>query len=641
MGTVPQKRRLPIGAEPTAGGGTHFRVWAPRAQAVEVVLETIDGDPLATADLTREAGGYFAGTLESAGPGSLYRYRLDHRSDLLPDPASRFQPLGPHGPSQVIDPSAFAWSDHTWRGVTMPRQILYELHIGTFTPEGTWAAAANELPRLSELGITAIEVMPVADFPGRFGWGYDGVNLFAPTRLYGNPDDFRAFVNTAHHLGIGVILDVVYNHLGPDGNYLADFAPEYFTDRYPNEWGDAVNFDGPGSAGVREFVLANARYWIEEFHLDGLRLDATQQMYDASADHIVGAITRAVRDAASGKETIVIAENEPQNVDYLRDPEAGGLGLDALWNDDFHHTFVVALTRRREAYFTDYRGTPQELVSAVKRGFLYQGQYYSWQGVRRGSLTRGIPRHALIAYIENHDQVANSATGTRLWQRASPARFRAITALFLLAPATPMLFQGQEYGSTRPFLYFADHVPGLSEAVRRGRAEFLRQFPNIRDPEVTRRLPDPGDPRTFEASRLDPADRERNPEIFALHRDLLRIRREDPVISRQAQDGIDGAVLTDSAFVIRYFAPDCSDRLLLVNLGTSMCLEIAPEPLLGPPGGMEWAVVWSSEDLRYGGGGISPVETPDGWHLAGESAVVLAPKNRKIEERKNQERTGG
>ena len=286
MSAAARPGRLPVGAEITTEG-VHFRVWAPRARLVEVVLD--DGG-LAVA-LAPRPEGYHGGVVEAATPGTRYRFRLDG-GPLLPDPASRFQPEGPHGPSAVVDPSTFPWTDDGWRGVGLKRQVLYEMHVGTFTPEGTWEAAARELPELARAGITVIELMPVADFPGRFGWGYDGVDLFAPTRLYGEPDDFRRFVDRAHTLGLGVVLDVVYNHLGPDGNYLKEFSGDYFTDRYPNDWGEAINFDGEGSGPVREFVLANAAHWIEEYHLDGLRLDATQQIYDASPEHILAALSR-------------------------------------------------------------------------------------------------------------------------------------------------------------------------------------------------------------------------------------------------------------------------------------------------------------------------------------------------------------
>ncbi|HEV2845967.1 MAG TPA: malto-oligosyltrehalose trehalohydrolase, partial [Thermoanaerobaculia bacterium] len=576
------KRRLPIGAEVTPEG-VHFRVWAPRRERVEVVFE---GSGRAV-ELTAEKGGYFSGLAKGIGAGALYRFRLDG-GDAFPDPASRFQPEGPHGPSQVIDPSTFEWSDQDWRGVTRDGQVLYEMHIGTFTREGTWEAAERELPELADLGITVLEVMPVAEFPGRFGWGYDGVDLFAPYHRYGGPDDFRRFVDRAHAAGIGVILDVVYNHLGPDGNYLKQFAESYFTGRYKNDWGEAINFDGEDAGPVRELFLANAGYWIEELHLDGLRLDATQDVKDSSEDHILAAVARRVREAAGKRSVFLVAENEPQETHLVRPPEEGGWGLDALWNDDFHHSTQVALTGRNEAYYKDYKGSPQEMISLVKHGFLYQGQRYAWQEKRRGTSALGLPLAVFVNYLQNHDQVANSARGDRCQKLAAPGVFRAITALLLLGPSTPMLFQGQELCASSPFLYFADHNPELAAAVRKGRLEFLSQFPSIAQPETQAGVPDPASPETFERCKLDLTERQRHATCYAMHRDLLRLRREDPVFREQGKGHLDGAVLAPEAFVLRFFGRDAGDRLLVVNLGTDLDLEPAPEPLLAPLTGLRW-----------------------------------------------------
>jgi maltooligosyltrehalose trehalohydrolase len=503
--------------------------------------------------------------------------------------------------------------------------VLYEMHVGTFTREGTWEAAARELPELARAGITVIELMPVAEFPGHFGWGYDGVNLFAPTRLYGGPDDFRRFIDRAHALGLGVILDVVYNHFGPDGNYLKEFSVTYFTDRYQNEWGEAINFDGEGSGSVRELVLANAGYWIDEYHLDGLRLDATQQICDASPEHILAALSRRVRAAAGRRATLLVAENEQQDTRLVRPLDAGGHGLDAVWNDDFHHAAVVALTGLTAAYYSDYRGTAQEFVSALKRGYLYQGQHYRWQKKRRGTPTIGLPPATFVTFIQNHDQIANSAHGHRRHLLTSPGRYKAMTALMLLGPGTPMLFQGQEFGASAPFLYFADHKPELAQLVRRGRADFLRQFPALAAPEMEGRLPDPANLATFERSKLDLAERERHREAYALHRDLIALRREEAVFAAQRPGGLDGAVLGEQAFVLRFFDAAQDDRLLLVNLGRDLYIDPAPEPLLAPPAGFRWVVRWSSEDPRYGGFGTPPVEGAQGWHLPAESAIVLRP----------------
>ncbi len=622
--TAPQpRRRLPVGAEVTSEG-VHFRVWAPLRKRVEVVFEESSSEEWEVDfELTPEKDGYFSGLMQGAGAGALYKYRLDG-GDAFPDPASRFQPQGPHGPSQVIDPSTFRWTDHGWPGIGPEGQVIYEMHVGTFTPEGTWGAASRELAELAELGITVLEVMPVAEFPGRFGWGYDGVDLFAPYHLYGEPDDFRRFVDRAHAAGIGVILDVVYNHLGPDGNYLKQFSASYFTDRYTNDWGEAINFEGEDAGPVRELYIANAGYWIDDFHLDGLRLDATQDVKDASKDHILAALVRRAREAAGKRPIYTVAENEPQETKLVRPPEEGGYGIDALWNDDFHHSTQVALTGRNEAYYRDYKGSPQEMISLVKHGYLYQGQRYSWQEQRRGTSALGLPASAFVSFLQNHDQVANSARGERCHKLASPGRFRALTALTMLGPATPMLFQGQEFCASSPFLYFADHNPELAKAVREGRLEFLSQFPSLALPETQAGVPDPESPASFERCKLDLAERHRHAACYALHKDLLRLRREDPVFRSQGKGWLDGAVLGTEAFVLRFFGENAGDRLLLVNLGMNLELEPVSEPLLAPLTGLRWEVLWSSEDPRYGGTGAPPPEDDEGgWRLPGQAAVVM------------------
>ena len=617
------ERRLPVGAEVQPGGGVHFRVWAPVRTRVEVVF---DG-PLDPVPLDAEGNGYFAGTAPRARAGARYKYRLDG-GNAFPDPASRSQPDGPHGPSQVIDPSAFAWPDAGWTGVKLEGQVLYELHVGTFTQEGTFAAAVRELPELAACGVTCLEVMPVAEFAGRFGWGYDGVFPFAPTRLYGPPDDFRRFVAAAHAAGLGVILDAVYNHLGPDGNHFKQFSPAYFTDRYETEWGEAINYDGPDAGPVREFFAANAGYWIDEFRLDGLRLDATQNVYDdAPPDrHILTEIGRRARAAANGRSILIVNENEPQRSELCRPTDHGGYGLDALWNDDFHHAAAVALTGRTEAYYADYRGTPQEFVSAAKYGYLYQGQWYSWQQNRRGTPGFDLPPAAFVNFIQNHDQVANSGRGLRLHQLTSAGRYRAMTALTLLGPGTPMLFQGQEFAASAPFLYFADHKPELAKLVRAGRVEFLRQFRSLTDPEMRSVLAGPDDPATFERCKLDFGERERNAPAYRLVKDLLKLRREDPAFRGRTRGGVDGAVIGEQAFVLRFFRGDGHDRLLVVNLGRDLYLTTCPEPLIAPPAGMKWANLLATEDPKYGGGGATAVDTPDdGWWVGSEAAVVLEP----------------
>lgn len=621
-------RRFPIGAEIVAPRRTHFRVWAPKARKMEVAIEGKGGAPVFH-EMAAEAEGYFSAEI-AVGAGARYRFRVDGGPHLHPDLASRFQPEGPHGPSQVIDPERFAWTDGGWPGVRIKGQVLYEMHVGTFTREGMWRAAARELRELAALGITCIEMMPVNDFPGAFGWGYDGVDLFAPTQLYGTPDDLRFFVNEAHAHGIGVILDVVYNHVGPDGNYFKVFADDYFSKKYEVEWGEPFNFDGENSGPVREFFLTNACYWVREFHMDGFRLDATQAIFDSSPEYILRAMTQAARKAAGARGIIFIAENEPQHTKLVRPCDQGGDGLDALWNDDFHHSALVVLTGRNEAYYTDHRGSPQEFISAAKYGYLFQGQYYKWQKKRRGTPAFDLEPAAFVAFLENHDQVANAGFGKRSYADASPGRFRAMTALLLLSPATPMLFQGQEFCASTPFFYFNDLREDLHEEVRKGREEFLSQFPSIASEETRGQLIVPSDPQTFHRAKLDLSERQTHSAAYALHRDLLKLRREDPLFRAQRKSGVDGAVLGPDSFVLRFFAEDGSgeDRLLVVNFGRGGSFHPAPEPLLAPPAGRRWETLWTSESVRYGGPGPVPLDPWDGnWLIPAEAAVVLHPVN--------------
>jgi maltooligosyltrehalose trehalohydrolase len=615
-------------------GGSLFRVWAPAHREVAVVLEDASGAALADRPLQPEPDGYYSSVVDEAAVGMLYRFRLGPGGDRLPDPASRFQPAGPNGPSQIVDPSAFAWSDHEWPGISIDGQVLYEMHVGTFTAEGTWRAALDQLPALADLGITAIEMMPVAEFAGRRGWGYDGVDLYAPSHLYGTPDDLRRFIDEAHRLRLGVVLDVVYNHFGPEGNYLGRFSPRYFSTRHTSEWGQTINFDDD-AAPVREFVIANAAYWIEEFHVDGLRVDATQQIFDASPTHVLADIAARARAAAPRRSICLFAENESQDTRLLRPLEQGGYGFDALWNDDFHHATAVALTGRREAYYQDYLGTPQEFLSLAKWGFLYQGQRYSWQGRRRGTPTRGLPPHRFVTFLENHDQVSNAPTlqGERIQRHSSPGMYRALTAMWLLSPGTPMFFQGQEFASSSPFLYFADHGGPLGDAVRKGRADFMCQFRSVASRKALDALPDPAADDTFLRCKLRHEERSSNGAAMRLHRDLLRLRRDDPVFRRPLHDRVDGAVLSNRAFVLRWFASDprgewsaqddSRDRLMVVNLGADLHFEPAPEPLLAPPAGTSWEILWSSEDPAYGGAGTSRLETDGGWQIPGQATVVL------------------
>ncbi len=616
-------RDVLLGAVPSPDG-TRFRVWAPLARRLDVVFEHRG----LRHSLDAEGDGYFSGLVPDAAAGDRYKFLLDGR-DAFPDPTSRYQPAGPYGPSEIVDPTAYQWSsaEAGWTGVSLRGQVLYELHIGTFTPDGTFLSAIGEFARLRDLGITVLECMPLAEFAGDVGWGYDGVQLFAPFHRYGRPDDLRRMIDAAHQHGLGVLLDVVYNHFGPEGNYLTKYAPDYFS-RHETEWGDAINFDGENSGPVRQYFCANAAYWIADYHFDGLRLDATQAMHDNGAHgrHIIAEIGSAARRAAGARDTILVAENEPQDSALIRPLDQHGYGLDGVWNDDFHHSALVALTGRREAYFSDHLGRPQEFISTAKYGYLYQGQYYDWQQQPRGTAALRQDPHAFITFLENHDQVANFDSGAHLRHLSSPGRYRAMTALWLLSPGTPMFFQGQEYGAETPFHYFAGHTGELSRAVTEGRRKFLLQFANRDTAEMHGCFKNPADRETFLSCRLDPAEQQRHPEIVRLHADLLALRRHDPVF--RTATPIDGAVLGDGCFVLRYVAPSHDDRLLVVNLGVGLDLPHLPEPLVAPPTGHQWQVRWSSEWPQYGGWGAAAPGRFGAWHVAGECAQLLVPAAR-------------
>lgn len=619
-----RERRYGAGSECLADV-VSFRVWAPAHSQVRLVL-----DQAGDCAMQPEDGGYFRLDLDGVRPGQLYGFRLGKAEDLLADPASRFQPHGPDSWSMVVDAAGYSWQDGAWAGVEPGGQVLYEMHIGTFTPEGTYGAAASKLPLLTELGITCVELMPVNEFFGEFGWGYDGVLPYAPTRTYGTPDELKAFVDEAHRQGIAVILDVVYNHFGA-GERFERFTPHYFTDRYTNEWGKSLNFDGEECAGVRDFIAENAAFWIDEYHFDGLRIDATQALFDSSDEHIVAHIARKARAAAELRPIYLIAENEPQDTRLVMAHASGGCGLDGVWNDDFHHSATVALTGRSDAYYHDHSGSAQEFVSAAKYGYLFQGQRYDWQDASRGRPGLDLPARHFIHFLQNHDQIANSGTGQRAGWLASAARMRTMTALLLLSPQIPMLFQGQEFGASTPFFFFADHPDELGSLVRKGRLDFLRQFPNLQDEAFGTTMPDPAEPSTFQACKLDWSERERNHAQLALHSDLLALRRRTPAIAAASRScprtQVDGSVLGTSAFLLRYFTQDPEEeRLLLFNLGKSLPVQSVADPLFAPPLDCQWFVEWSSEDFAYGGSGIRPADLQRRWVLDADSAIVFAPR---------------
>lgn len=529
MLTTSRSHGMPFGTE-VRTDGVLFRLWAPGAKTVELALEQANGDP-ALLPMADDGHGWHRLFSPRAGPGSCYRFRIDGHL-LVPDPASRCQAEDVHGPSVVIDPQTFPWRDTAWRGRPWEEAVIYELHTGTFTPDGRFAGVIERLDHLVDLGITAIELMPVADFPGRRNWGYDGALLFAPDRAYGSPDDLKALVQAAHDRNLMVLLDVVYNHFGPEGNYLYVYAKDAFFDQHrQTPWGSALNFDGEGCATVRRFFLDNALYWLEEYHVDGLRFDAVHAILDRSRPHILEEIAQAVH-AGPGRDRPIhlILENDSNEVRYLdRNPVAPNPLYRAQWNDDLHHCCHVLLTDEHQGYYGDYADHPLDLLGrCLTQGFAYQGEASPYRDHRpRGERSDHLPPTAFVSFLQNHDQIGNRAFGERLSCLAPEPLLRMTVALVLLAPSVPLLFMGEEFGATTPFLYFCDFEPDLAAKVREGRRREFSRFPRFADPGTRALIPDPNQPDTFERSRLDwrQADREEGRRWLRLYRELLTLRR--------------------------------------------------------------------------------------------------------------------
>jgi maltooligosyltrehalose trehalohydrolase len=594
-----------------------FTVWAPRHDSLALRLDDRD------IPMEPRPDGYFSVSVPGARAGQRYWFKL--KDALRPDPASRYQPDGVFGASAIVDPASFPWTDADWTGAPpRHRNVVYEMHIGTFTTAGTWGAARAQLERLADLGITTLEIMPLAEFSGRFGWGYDGVLLFAPFHEYGSPDDVRVFINDAHRLGIAVILDVVYNHLGPVGSVVHEFSDWYFAE-HETDWGRGFNVDGQHSQAVRAFMRANVRHWIEEYHFDGLRFDAVHSIIDRSPEHIVRELTRHAREIAQPRRLFVVAENESQDVALLKDDgEHGPGGLDGIWNEDWHHAAFVALTGQNEAYCRDYDGTANEFAAMARWNLLYQGQWYSWQKQRRGTDSRACPGSAFICFLENHDQVANTDRGMRLYQFSNNAQWRALVSLLLLGPNIPMLFQGQECATPSPFTYFADHEGELATAVRKGRLEFLSQFPSLTDAETREVLPDPADDAAFRACKISWSSHPGSEEARRLHTDLLALRRSDAVLSGlgTAATQVATSSPTPAVVLLRYSAGD-DERLVVVNLGRRTTLRMN-DPLLAPASRqLRWTSTWCSERAVYGGTGVAPLDVEGPWTLQATCAWLF------------------
>ncbi|HVR70009.1 MAG TPA: malto-oligosyltrehalose trehalohydrolase [Vicinamibacteria bacterium] len=561
---------------------TLMEVWAPAAGRVEA---EVDGRRLG---LSRQDGGWWRGEASWAGPGADYGFRLDDDDRLLPDPRSPWQPAGVHGPSRLVDHPAFAWTDGAWQPPPLGSALFYELHVGTFTAGGTFDSAVERLDHLRELGVTHVELMPVNQFPGARGWGYDGVGLFAPQNTYGGPEGLKRLVEACHARGLAVVLDVVYNHLGPSGNYLGRFGP-YFSDRHRTPWGPAVNLDGAGSHEVRRFFGDNARHWFRHYHVDGLRLDAVHAFVDTSAVHFLEQLADEVDrlEADLGRHLLLVAESDLNDPRVVRERAGGGYGIDAQWNDDFHHALHVALTGERDGYYGDYRGLG-DLAKALRDAFVYDGRFSPSRDRVHGRSALGLESRRFLAYLQNHDQVGNRARGDRSAHLVSTGRLAVAAAIVLFSPFVPMLFQGEEWGARTPFPYFTDHEDAdLAASISHGRKEEFAAF-GWRPEDV----PDPQDPATFERARLDWSEKDREPHrrLLAWHHRLVALRRRHPALGATGRLG-ETAVRCDEA--ARWLVVGRGDACLVANLGdaqkvplggaTTGRLLLASEAAIRPP----------------------------------------------------------
>jgi maltooligosyltrehalose trehalohydrolase len=594
---------MPFGAEVRAGTGVRFSLWAPEARQVELCLEDRD----AAIPVERDEEGWASVTVAGAHPGTRYAYRID-RGLAMPDPASRFQPEDVHGPSEVIDPDSFDWTDGAWRGRPWHEMVFYELHVGTFTLEGTFAGVQSRLDHLADLGVTAVELMPVADFPGRRNWGYDGVLPFAPDSRYGRPEDLKALVQACHDRGLAVFLDVVYNHFGPEGNYLGVYAPHFFSLRHHTPWGDAINFDAPGSQVVRAFFRDNALFWLEEYHLDGLRLDAVHAIWDDSPVHILEEIGRAVQEGPGRSRRVhLVLENDRNESRYLR-LRAGGRPLYAAqWNDDIHHALHVLCTGERGGYYADYPDPVGALARCLTEGFAYQGEHSPHRGSPRGEPSRDVPPTAFVSFLQNHDQIGNRAFGERLSALAPAAAVRAATSLLLLAPSPPMLFMGEEWAAAEPFLFFCDFGDDLGPRVVEGRrAEFAR-FPEFADPERREQIPSPEDEATYRRCVLrwevlaQPPHHERSEWI----RGLLDLRRREivPRLEHARPGQARCERLGENGLVVEWALAGGARLRLVANLGSR------PLPVASPSGHPGRCLI-ESEPVGAASSGLPP------WYVA-------------------------
>lgn len=573
---------MPFGAQVLDGAGTRFRLWAPSAGRVDLVLISTAGER--HLEMPRHQHGWHDLAVEGIGHGDLYRFLIDGHL-AVPDPASRFNPHDVAGPSAVIDPRRFEWSDAHWRGRPWHEAVIYEVHVGAYCAHGTFAALEAQLEQLVDLGITAIELMPIAEFPGGRNWGYDGVLPFAPDASYGTPDDLKRLIDAAHRRGLMMLLDVVYNHFGPQGNYLHAYAADFFSTRHHTPWGAAINFDGPASRTVRDFYLHNALYWLEEFHFDGLRLDAVHAIADDSSPSILEEIAQAVRTRLGHERHVhLVLENDDNRASLLGGEPGAPARFDAQWNDDLHHCLHVAITGEHDGYYADYRDaydvrhTQRLLARALSEGFAYQGDVSAFRGgIRRGEPSKGLRTTAFVGFLQNHDQIGNRALGERLGRLTSAPALRAAAALVLLAPHVPMLFMGEEWNAPEPFLFFCDFDPELAARVREGRRGEFAAFDRFLDESARLLIPDPSDPATFERSRLDHAIALQEPHRgwLQFYRHLLSIRQREIVPRLPGTQTLSSTSGDDGGICVRWRMGDGTQLQLLANLTDASTVQTA------------------------------------------------------------------
>ncbi len=580
--------------------GVRYRTWCEH-ERVQVLLVRQDDSVIRKISLEPEGDGFFSAIDSKGKAGDLYRYQFND-SQGWPDPVARSQPFGVHGPSMIVGPSAFRWTDANWSAPPLRDLVIYELHLGTFTAEGTFRAAIEKLDYLVALGVNAIEFMPIADFPGGRNWGYDCVYLYAPARAYGTPDDLRALVDAAHARGLTVILDVVYNHLGPDGNYVGCYHRDYWNPRHQTPWGAGFNYEQPA---VRKFFAENPLYWMREFHIDGFRLDATHEIKDDSPTHILAEIAQSVQ-AHGG---FVVAEDDRNESRLIRSRERGGFGMDASWADDFHHVVRVMLTGERESYYENFEGTAAELAQTLTHGWLYRGQTQKTTAQPRGNDASDVASERFIYSISNHDQVGNRARGERLGQVISSAAYRAASALLCLAPQTPMLFMGQEWNASTPFQFFTSHNQELGRKITEGRRREFQNFAAFRDPKSLQTIPDPQDAETFARSKLrwDEVNESEHAQILRLYQDFLAFRRSHRFFRDRARENWRVMELGHGVLALVFKTANAPDCVVVTDL---IGANHPPNLRAIGPEGDDWREILSSNDARYGGRGEAAFSIP-------------------------------